>query len=113
MRYLWFVLLTFSVEASIWKAGEENFDLVNDKNEDWVSKSCLDTCEIDIAANKFLASENLIANDLAGGKNPGSILCKKIEGQVIYLEKEGETLAVCRIGSQVVSLSRLTRLSLK
>jgi hypothetical protein len=105
-------LIMTSLHAATWKAGNESFELSQDTNEDWASPGCEKKCEIDELAAKLLQSAPLKSEDLAGGKNPGSVICRKILGDVIYLEKGEETDAFCRLGNHMVSLSRLTRLSL-
>ena len=106
-------LLITSLQAATWKAGSESFELSQDANEDWASSACIKPCEIDELAGKLLQLSPLKNEDLAGGKNPGSVICRKILGEVIYLEQGEETDAFCRLGTHTVSLSRLTRLSLK
>ena len=102
-----------SLQAATWKAGNESFDLTQDSHEDWASSGCLKKCEIDELAAKLLESAPLKTEDLSGGKNPGSVICRKILGKVIYLEQGQETDTFCRMGAHVDSLSRLTRLALK
>jgi hypothetical protein len=106
-------LMVTSIQAATWKAGEESFELTQDSQEDWATSGCLKECEMDRLASKILQTTPLKPEDLSGGKNPGSVLCRKILGQVIYLEQGEDTDAFCRLGDQIVSLSRITRISLK
>ena len=80
-------LFVTSLHAANWKAGDESFELTQDLNEDWASAGCLKKCEIDELAAKLLQAAPLQSEDLSGGKNPGSVICRKILGEVIYMEK--------------------------
>jgi hypothetical protein len=107
------LILTAHLHAATWKAGEETFELTEDPKKDWVTSSCLKECEIDRLAAGVLKAAPPTEEELSGGRNPGSVICKKILGQVVYLEREEQTEAFCKHGDSLVSLSRLTRLFLK
>ena len=103
-------LLSTSVFSATWKAGSYEVNLTSTKDGDWLSSNCLTNCKIESLARKNLKEKNLDSSELQGGVNPGSVICKRIGGQVIYLKFETTSQAFCSLGSSVVSLSRLIRL---
>jgi hypothetical protein len=100
-----FILLFLSLSAfsATWKTGETEFDLSDTGKNIWVSKNCLNECALKKAASAIEPT----AEELQGGKHPGSVKCKKMEGTVIYLEKDDVQEAFCQKGAETVSLSYL------
>ena len=103
-------LLTLPTLAATWKADTFEVNLTQTHEGDWLSQDCLKNCKIDVLARANLKEQELTTSDLSGGMNPGSVLCRRIQGQVIYLKFETTSQAFCSLGSSTVSLSRLIRL---
>lgn len=95
--------------AAEWVTGDFKVNLEQDANGDWATQKCLTSCQIDYAAEKSLRDKALSADELSGGKNPGSVLCHRIEGKVLYLENKGVTQTFCSTEGEIISLSRLVR----
>lgn len=108
--FIFLSLLSTQLLAASWNAGDFKIDLTNTKDGDWLSSNCLKECSIDLKARKNLKAQKLTADELQGGKNPGSVICKRIGADVIYLKNETTTQAFCSLDGSVVSLSRLIRL---
>ncbi len=86
---LFFLLSTsaFSYEE-VWKMGESYLSLLRlEKEKILVSKSCSDkNCQA-LKILKTISHKNISSTDLAGGKNPGAVLCSKEKrARVIYLK---------------------------
>lgn len=110
MIKIWLILFFYSISfAAEWSTGDFKVNLKQDSHGDWTSQKCLTSCQIDSAAEKSLKEKSLTADELSGGKNPGSVLCHRIEGKVLYLENKGGTQAFCSREGEIVSLSRLVR----
>ena len=103
-------LLSNSLFAASWKAADFSVNLTATKDGDWLSSDCLKECKIESLARKNLKLKNLDSSELQGGVNPGSVICKRIGAEVIYLKFETTSQAFCALGSSVISLSRLIRL---
>ena len=96
--------------SATWKAGSYSVNLTPSADGDWLSKDCLKDCKIESLARKNLKAKSLESSELQGGLNPGSVICKRIGAEVIYLKFETTSQAFCSLGKSVVSLSRLIRL---
>lgn len=109
MRNLFWCLffITSFAHAATWTSGSFKVELVKDKEGNWVSPNCLTSCKIDEAASSLLKVQELTAADLSGGKNPGSAICKKLNGRVLYLNFEENDEAFCELNKEIVSLSRI------
>lgn len=101
------IMSTLTARAATWTSGSFKVELLKDKEGNWVSSNCLSSCKIDQAAKSFLEVQDFSQTDLSGGKNPGSAVCKKINGRVIYLNFEDQDEAFCELDKEIVSLSRL------
>lgn len=103
-----FVFMPQLVMSATWRTGDYKIELVKDSRSDWVSKECEISCGIDEKVKNYLKSHSISAEELSGGKHPGSILCKKIKGKIIYLRLENIEEAFCEIEKNTVSISRLS-----
>lgn len=103
------ILFVSSASADTWKTGDYKIDLVKDADGNWVTSNCLKNCAIDEAASSYMKVHSFTPNDLAGGKNPGSVLCRKINGKVIYLNLDDLDDAFCELGKETVSLARVAK----
>lgn len=106
------LLCSYSFGAT-WTTGNYKIELVKDSEGDWVTKSCMTDCSIDKEIKKILETSPLAESDLMGGKHPGSAICKKLSGKVIYLKNGEEEEAFCELKNNTLSLSRLSRNVLK
>ena len=106
------LLIASSLYAEEWRTGDYKITLTQDKQGDWVNENCLKTCPLEDEGNKYLRSHHLSAEDLRGGKNPGSVLCHRLQGKVIYLESRSIVQAFCQLSKNTVSLSKLARVAL-
>lgn len=96
-----------------WKTGDYKIELIKDSEGDWVTKSCLTDCLIDKEIKKSLETTPLSDVELMGGKHPGSAICKRLLGKIIYLKHTDEEEAFCELKNMTLSLSRLSRNVLK
>jgi hypothetical protein len=108
--FLAIFLINFSAEAVSWITGEYKLELEKDSLGNWVTSNCLKKCDIDELASSYIKTHPLTADDLRGGKNPGSVLCKKMSGKVIYLRLNQEEAAFCNLRNETVSLARLAQM---
>ncbi len=110
MLKLWCLLfLVTNSYAAEWMTGDFKVKLEQDSNGDWANDRCMKLCKIDSVAEQSLKLKSLGQDEMMGGKNPGSVLCHRIEGKVVYLKNDKDTQAFCFYEAEVVSLSRLTR----
>ncbi len=109
LSFLSVLIFSFSACAAPWSTGTYSVELVQDKEGDWVSQSCLESCALDQKARAYLKENSLSAEDLEGGKSPGSVLCQKLAAKVIYLEQEKISDAFCEQDKEVISLARFVR----
>jgi hypothetical protein len=103
-------LLPQLVFSATWITGDYKIELTKDSRGDWVSKGCETSCSIDESAKNYLKNHTITTEELTGGKHPGSVLCKKISGKIIYLRNENVEEAFCEIENNTVSISRLSQL---
>ncbi len=96
------------VLSATWVTGDFKIELVKDSRGDWVTKGCETTCAIDESAKSYMKDHAITSEELSGGKHPGSVLCKKISGKIIYLRFENVEEAFCQLEKETVSLSRLS-----
>jgi hypothetical protein len=96
------------VLSATWVTGDFKIELVKDSRGDWVSKGCETSCSIDERAKTYMKDHTISSEELSGGKHPGSVLCKKINGKIIYLRFENTEEAFCQLEKETVSLSRLS-----
>jgi hypothetical protein len=104
---LWIILLSANSIAAIWKTGNFKVELTKLKQAEWASANCVKECELTTLAKDFYMSQDLTATEMQGGKNPGSVVCKKIGGKIIYLEYQDLVEAFCQKDQTIVSLGRL------
>ena len=114
MKKIFIILCLLNSQAftAEWTTGKYKINLNQDSNGDWSSDKCKSECSIDIAAKENIKLFKFDQAELSGGKNPGSVICKRILGQVIYLEHDKVSDAFCSYEGSTVSLSRLARLVL-
>lgn len=108
MKYLFLILFSFPVLASVeWVTGNTKFQLEKVGADGYVSKSCLKKCHLKelVNANKKKLSEF----EITGGKDPASVLCKEIGGDVTYLSHGELTETFCVKDKDVISLSLLLK----
>ena len=89
---------------------DNKINLSQDSKGDWSSEKCKSECSIDLVAKENIKLFKFDQDELSGGKNPGSVVCTRILGKVIYLEYEKVSDAFCSYEGSIVSLSRLARL---
>lgn len=109
MKFILLIFLSTLVHAETWKTGTFNVSLSKNQDGDWVSRDCLKDCSISDKVSENLKKLGLTHNELQGGLNPGSVLCKRIRGKVIYLTRGDVSQAFCSLGTSTVSLSLLIR----
>ena len=112
MKYFLIVYITvlptaFSAE---WKTGDFKLQLFQDQKGNWVTQNCLKVCSMEIVLKENLKKFPFESSELKGGKNPGSVLCKRILGKVIYLTNGQLTDAYCTYKEETISLSRINNL---
>lgn len=106
MKYLFFVLLSFPLFASVeWSAGTDKFQLESSGVNGYVSKSCLKDCPLKKLIKKN--EEKLKGMVITGGKDPASVLCQEVGADVIYLSYKDLTETFCVKGKDVIALSVL------
>lgn len=111
MKYfILLTLITLPSFAATWSAGPFKINLTETKDGDLLSSDCMKECVIEIKARKSIKEQELKSNELQGGVNPGSVICKRIGADVIYLKNETTSQAFCSLNGSVVSLSRLIKL---
>jgi hypothetical protein len=93
--------------AAAWKTGDFTVELTKLEQANWSSANCVKECELTTLAKDFYKTQELTADELQGGKNPGSVVCKKIGGKIIYLEYQDLVEAFCQKDQSIVSLGRL------
>jgi hypothetical protein len=103
------MLTTLLAHSAFWKTGDYNIELHKSHEGSWMSSDCLKGCQLIVLANDFYKTHNLSTEELVGGKNPGSVLCKKLGGRVLYLENLDTIQAFCQREQQVVSLDLLVQ----
>lgn len=108
---LLFLISTQAFSAE-WGSGNYKINLTQDSKGDWGSDKCKSECSIDLAAKENIKLFKIDQDELSGGKNPGSVVCTRILGKVIYLEYDKVSDAFCSYEGSTVSLSRLARLVL-
>ncbi len=103
------MILSFPLlsSAATWSTGDYKIDLTKDSRGDWVSSGCEKSCPLIQTAKDYIQKNPLPAEELAGGKHPGSVICKKINGKIIYLRNESSDEAFCELDKNTVSLSKL------
>lgn len=101
------LLFSFVSGAATWKTGDFKIELTKDSKGDWVSSGCNESCPLILAAKNYIKNNTIPAQELAGGKHPGSVICKKIHGKIIYLRYENSDEAFCELDKNTVSLSKI------
>lgn len=108
MKMLLLILVfSFLSTAATWSTGEYKIELIKDIKGDWVSSGCEKSCPLIQTAKDYIQKNPLPAEELAGGKHPGSVICKKINGKIIYLRHENSDDAFCELNKDTVSLSKI------
>lgn len=77
---------------------------LNEKLKAWVSLSCIThgsgpTCDAtELLALAKKRAMRLLQEDLEGGKNPGSVICSKLKGQIVIARTQarGGEVTFCR-----------------
>ena len=68
----------------------------------WISADCVKntaapSCKAYIILKEMKTAGKIPPQDLRGGKNPGSVLCKAFGGQVVITElKSGDQISLCQ-----------------
>jgi hypothetical protein len=101
------ILLSSYSMAAVWKTGNFKVELTKLEQAEWSSANCVKECELTTLAKDFYKSQELTATEMQGGKNPGSVVCKKVGGKIIYLEFQDLVEAFCQKDQTIVSLGRL------
>jgi aerobic-type carbon monoxide dehydrogenase small subunit (CoxS/CutS family) len=86
---LFFIQSSFVIASEeVWKMGDKFIPFLrDDKNKTLVSKDCEDgKCQAVLVLKK-VSLKKITADKLAGGKNPGAVVCHEVDdGKVIYLK---------------------------
>lgn len=75
----------------------------NQEETSWVSKGCTSPVNCEALRMRDLVSAgktSLRSSELQGGKNPGSVLCAKLSGTVVFAipEEGGGRTSFCKAG---------------
>lgn len=92
------ILLSFSISGFCiegkWNIVGVSVDIIK-KDDAYISKNCQKKCEA-LEATKLIHKKILQRSSLSGGKNPGSVICKIIGGEVLIgLDKNKNQNTFC------------------